>query len=330
LQYGWDKLSHMLKMAEAAMSQAILKDINQRTAGDRQSTLAALIEQHVRVDGIHPTAVPRLSLIRSSEPTEPMHVLHEPALCLVAQGRKQMMLAGEVHAYGPDQCLVVSIDLPVVAQVIEATPETPYLCLRLELDPGQLSSLMLETGLGARDNRRPGPGLSLSPVAPDLLDAAARLVKLLADPQDIAILGPMIIREILYRLLSSEHSARLRHIAMADSRLQSINRAISWLKLNYAEPFRIERLAREAHMSPSALHHNFKTVTAMSPLQYQKQLRLHEARRLMLGHSMDAATAGLNVGYESPSQFSREYSRQFGAPPSRDIAALKGVTIVSP
>jgi AraC-like DNA-binding protein len=140
----------------------------------------------------------------------------------------------------------------------------------------------------------------------------------------------MIIREILYRLLSSEHSARLRHIALADSRLQSINRAISWLKMNYTEPFHIETLAREARMSPSALHHNFKTVTAMSPLQYQKQLRLHEARRLMLGQAMDAATAGLNVGYESPSQFSREYSRQFGAPPSRDIAALKGVTMLSP
>jgi AraC-like DNA-binding protein len=320
----------MTKVAEAAMSKAIRKDIMERTARNWQSTLATLIEQHVGVDGIHPTAIPRLFLIRSSAPTEPLHVLHEPALCLVAQGRKQMMLAGEAHVYGPDQCLVVSVDLPVVAQVIEATPETPYLCLRLELDPGQLSSLMLETGLGAPDNRRPGPGLSLSPVAPDLLDAAARLVRLLAVPQDIAILGPMIIREILYRLLSSEHSARLRHIALADSRLQSINRAINWLKMNYAEPFHIETLAREARMSPSALHHNFKTVTAMSPLQYQKQLRLHEARRLMLGQAMDAATAGLNVGYESPSQFSREYSRQFGAPPSRDIAALKGVTMLSP
>jgi AraC-like DNA-binding protein len=163
-----------------------------------------------------------------------------------------------------------------------------------------------------------------------LLDAAARLVRLLAAPRDIAILGPLIVREILYRLLSGEHGARLRQIALADSRLQSINRAISWLKLNYAEPFHIDTLAREARVSPSALHHNFKTVTAMSPLQYQKQLRLHEARRLMLGQAMDAATAGLSVGYESPSQFSREYSRQFGAPPSRDIARLKEVAVLSP
>jgi len=221
------------------MSQAIPKVIVEETDSVQPSTLAALIERNVATDGIQSTAIPRLFLIRSSQPTEPFHVLHEPALCLVAQGRKQMMLGGELYSYSREQCLVVSVDLPVVAQVIEASPETPYLCLRLDLDPGQLSSLMLETGMGAPVHHRPGPNLTVSPVAPDLLDAASRLVRLLETPQDIPILAPLIIREVLYRLLSGEHSAQLRHIALADNRLQSIKRAINWLKLNYAEPFHI-------------------------------------------------------------------------------------------
>ena len=175
----------------------------------------------------------------------------------------------------------------------------------------------------APDARQPGLGLILTPAAPELLDAAVRLMRLLDTPQDIRILAPLIVREMLYRLLSGEYAARLRHIALADHRQQSVNRAISWIKEHYAAPFRIEAVARFANVSPSALHHNFKAVTAMSPLQYQKQLRLQEARRLMLGESLDAARASYSVGYESPSQFSREYSRLFGAPPSRDIAQLK-------
>ena len=215
---------------------------------------------------------------------------------------------------------------PVVGQVIEATPAEPYLCMRLDLDPGQLSALMMELGQGATWNQRAERlklGLSISPVDPALLDAAVRLARLLETPKDIPVLAPLVEREILYRLLSCEYGDRLRQIATADHRLVAVNRAISWLKRNYAAPFRIETVAREARLSPSALHHSFKSVTAMSPLQYQKQLRLQEARRLMLGQAMDAATAGHSVGYESPSQFSREYSRLFGAPPSRDIARLK-------
>lgn len=309
-----------------AMSLAIAKDTNQipaETVNPQQTELARLIGRNIGADGVHTTAIPRLFLIRASQPTAPLHALHEPAVCIVAQGRKQVMLADELYLYGPAQCLVVSIDLPVVGQVIEATPEAPYLCLRLDLDLGQLSALMMEAGLSAFADPGPGLGLSINPVEPALLDAVMRLVRLLETPQDISILSPLIEREILYRLLSSEYSARLRQIALADNRLQSVTRAISWLKRNYAEPFRIETIAREARMSASALHHHFKTVTAMSPLQYQKQLRLQEARRLMLGQSMDAATASLSVGYESPSQFSREYRRLFGAPPSRDIARLK-------
>jgi AraC-like DNA-binding protein len=298
------------------------------TVSKRQSELAELIGRNIDADGAQVTAIPRLFLMRASQLTEPLPSVYEPALCVVAQGRKRVMLADEVYFYGPEQCLVISVDLPVVGQVIEATRAEPYLCLKLHLDPGQISALMMELaqGQGGTRNQRAERlrlGLSVSPVDPALLDAAVRLARLLETPKDIPILAPLVEREILYRLLSSEYGDRLRQIAMADHRLIAVNRAISWLKRNYAAPFRIETVAREARMSPSALHHIFKSVTAMSPLQYQKQIRLQEARRLMLGQAMDAATAGHSVGYESPSQFSREYSRLFGAPPLRDIARLK-------
>jgi AraC-like DNA-binding protein len=287
------------------------------------SELATLVERSTRADGVHETAIPRLVLMRASHPTAPLHALYEPALCIVAQGRKQAILAGELYVYGPNQCLVISVDLPVVGHVTDATPESPYLCVRIDLDPIELGELILETGLGERADRAPGPALTVAPVGAELYDATVRLVRLLEHPADIPVLAPLAMREILYRLLTGEQSARLRQIALAESRAQSINRAIHWLKRNYAEPFRVDTLAREAGMSPSALHHHFKSVTAMSPLQYQKRIRLQEARRLMLGHAIDAATAALSVGYESPSQFSREYRRLFGAPPARDIARLR-------
>lgn len=298
--------------------------IIKKTVGKQKSELAKLIEDHTGADGIHATEIPCLFLSRSSQPSSPMYGLHVPALCIIAQGSKQVLLMGSQFLYGPEQCLVVSVDLPVVGQVIEATPDIPYLGLRLDLKPGQLGALMLEMGMKSTDTPRdPKTGLSVTPVSPQLLDAAVRLLRLLATPWDIPVLGPLVVREMLYRLLSGEQAACLRHIALSDHRQQSVNRAISWLKEHFAEPFRIETIARFANVSPSALHHNFKAVTSMSPLQYQKRLRLQEARRLMLGESLDAAMASHSVGYESPSQFSREYSRLFGAPPSRDIAQLK-------
>lgn len=288
-----------------------------------QKALADLIARYAASDGIHATPIPRLSLIRVSNPTEPIHALHEPALCIVVQGRKQVILGDRIYRYGPEQYLVVSVDLPIVGQVVEATPDRPYLCFRLDLDPGVLAALILEAGQGSGAGEKPAAGLCLDPVTPELLAAAGRLVALLATPHDIAILAPLAEREILYRLLTGSQAQRLREIAHAESKLQQVNRAIGWIKRNYHKPFRIENVAREARMSASALHQHFKAVTAMSPLQYQKQLRLQEARRLILGQAMDAATAGHNVGYESPSQFSREYSRLFGAPPIRDIARMR-------
>ncbi|MBR0645905.1 AraC family transcriptional regulator [Plastoroseomonas hellenica] len=284
--------------------------------------LAGLIDRFTGEDGIHETAIPNLALVRCSRPTVPLHGLHKPALCIIAQGRKQVILGDAIHHYDSARYLVASVDVPVIGQVLEATAPRPYLCIRLDLNLAVLSELALELGLG-RGNAEPGPSLAVSPVTTDLLDAAARLVRLLGSPHDIPPLAPLAEREILYRLLTGEQGARLCQIAHAGSRLQQVNRAITWIRANFDRPFRIEQVAAAAHMSASALHEHFKAVTAMTPLQYQKQLRLQEARRLILSQAMDAASAGHSVGYESPSQFSREYSRLFGAPPIRDIARLR-------
>lgn len=287
--------------------------------------LAGLIERYAPDDGVHETPVPRLAVIRMSQPTEPIHVLHQPALCIVAQGRKQVMLGSDVFEYGPGQHLVFSVDLPVVGQIVEASPQAPYLCLRLDLDATQLGGLMLETTT-PRASAGPAPrGLILSTVTTELLDAAVRLARLADHPRDIPALAPLAEREILYRLLQGDHAGMLRDIARAESRLAQIGRAIGWIKSHYDRPFAIETVAAQASMSPSSFHEHFKAVTAMTPLQYQKQLRLQEARRLILGQAMDAASAGHAVGYDSPSQFSREYRRLFGAPPLRDVARLRTV-----
>jgi AraC-like DNA-binding protein len=285
--------------------------------------LARLIERYTEKDGIHATAIRRLFLIRSSRPTEPIHALHEPAVCLVAQGRKQVMVGQSVYVYDRAEYLVVSVDVPIVGQILEASADAPYLCLRLDLDPAAIGALMLEAELPGAGSGQPGQALSLSSITVELLDAAIRLVRLLAAPRDVPILAPLAEREILYRLLLGDQTSKLRQIALGESKLQQINRAIGWIKTNFREPFSIDAVASEARMSPSTLHEHFKAVTSMSPLQYQKQLRLQEARRLILSQSIDAAMAGHSVGYESPSQFSREYRRTFGAPPARDVARLR-------
>ena len=290
---------------------------------DLQNEMAGLIDRYTAEDGVSPTEIPRLFLIRASCPTEPLHTLHEPALCIVAQGEKEVFLGEDSYLYGRDRHLVVSVDLPVSGQVIKAEPEKPYLCFRLDLDPAMLGELLVEAGLDTPPGRHPGPGLMLSPNSPELLDAAVRLLRLLGTPQDIGLLAPLAEKEILYRMLIGDQAGLVRRIALADGRLQQVNRAISWIKTHYREPFRAGVVASEASMSASTLHHHFKAVTNMSPLQYQKRLRLQEARRLIMGSSLDAASAGFSVGYDSPSQFSREYSRLFGAPPRRDVERLR-------
>ncbi|AGP38038.1 AraC family transcriptional regulator [Sorangium cellulosum] len=310
--------------ASAPAAEELDREIERRLA-----ELAALIERFTAEDGMHATVVKGMSLIRASRPSEPLHTVYKPMVCLIAQGRKQVMLADEVVVYDPARYLVVTVDLPLVGQVLVASRERPYLCLALDLEPGDVGALLTEPGLprpsAASGGEREERGLFVSRTDLPLIDAALRLIRLLETPHDIPILAPLAVREIHYRLLKGEQGARVQRIALAGSQAQRIAKAISMVKSNYTRPLRIEAIAREVHMSPSALHHQFKAVTAMSPLQYQKQLRLQEARRLMLGEVVDAATAGYRVGYESPSQFSREYSRLFGAPPSRDVARLRSM-----
>lgn len=285
--------------------------------------LAALIEQYTDTDGAHETPIPRVFVHRASHVSEPLHTVYEPALCIVAQGRKHAMVGDYIFNYDAANYLVVSVDVPIVSQIMEASPSAPFLCLRINLEPAVIGAMMLETNTPQCERDQPGRAIAVSTLTDELIDAAVRLMRLLATPKDIPILAPLAEREILYRILQGEQTTQLSHIAFAESKLQQVNRAIGWIKRNFREPFSIDLLASEANMSPSALHQHFKTVTEMSPLQYQKQLRLQEARRLILTQSIDAATAGHTVGYESPSQFSREYSRLFGAPPVRDIARLK-------
>jgi AraC-like DNA-binding protein len=252
-----------------------------------------------------------------------MPSVYQPSLAFVVQGRKRALLNDEVFLYDALNYLVVSVTLPAVGQVLEASPERPYLCLRLKLDLEEIARLLLELGDRGAAPVAADRGLFVARMDEALLDAVLRMVKLLDAPQDIAMLAPVIQREIYYRVLRGELGHRLVDLAEGDGASHRVVRAIEWLKQRYTAPLRIEELAAAVHMSASALHHRFKQVTAMSPLQYQKHLRLHEARRLMFTDGVECATAGHRVGYESPSQFSREYRRLFGAPPRAEVARLK-------
>jgi AraC-like DNA-binding protein len=268
------------------------------------------------------TAIPALRFSRSEEPTEPTSYTLEPSICLIAQGRKRVLLGEEHYVYDAQHFLITSVDLPVVAQIIEASRERPYLGLVLQLDPREIAQLMVDSNIPSPRTKQASRGMAVGEVSMPLLSAFLRLIDLLDEPAEIPILAPLVQREILYRLLVGEQSLRLQQIAAAGSHSHQIARAIDWLKNNFTQPFRVDDLANHTGMSTSSLHHHFRALTAMSPLQFQKRLRLNEARRLMLTEHLDAGTAAFQVGYESPSQFSREYSRLFGAPPLRDIKAL--------
>lgn len=285
--------------------------------------LADIIARHAPVDGAFDTPLPGVSLLRASAPTMPMPVVYEPTLCLVAQGRKQAVLGTTAYVYDAATYLVASVDLPVMGAVIEASPDRPYLCLRLNLDMAALSELALRHPPAEPLPDDDGPGLSLHRSTPALQDAALRLAALLDTPADIDALAPLVLREILYRLLTGPDNRALRQMAQANSRLNAIARAIVWLRAHYAQECRIDDMAEVARMSRSTFHARFKAVTAMSPLEFRTQLRMQEARRLMVAEGLDAASAGFRVGYESPSQFSRDYARLFGAPPAKDAQRLR-------
>jgi AraC-like DNA-binding protein len=292
---------------------------------DREE-LTVLVERYAQGEGVWSTAWPALSFFRADEPGDRTCAMYEPCLGLLLQGNKHILLGEERFEQEYGHYLISSIDVPVSAQVMRASRQEPCLCLTLRLDPARIGDWLSEM-------KPPKPptatarGLALSPVTAGILDPLLRLIRLLETPQDLPLLAPLIERELIYRLLTGEQGARLAQIAAAGGQGQQVARAIQWLKLHYNKPLRISDLASMVNMSASSLHHHFREITAMSPLQYQKVLRLHEARRLLLTEGCDVATAAHRVGYESPSQFSREYSRHHGAPPLRDVNRLRAVRV---
>ncbi|WP_207063938.1 AraC family transcriptional regulator [Motiliproteus sp. SC1-56] len=268
------------------------------------------------------TPIQGLSLHRWNHPTEPESYMLAPSICLIGQGKKRLFLGEQAYVYDSQKFLITSVDLPVVAQIIEASPDSPYLGLTMALDFRVITQLMVDQEIAPSHQNANKPGVAVSQLQPSLSDAFYRLLDLLNHPEDTAALAPLIQQEIFYRLLVGEQGPRLRQIVSAGNQGYRIARAIDWLKTNFNKPVKVEELADREGLSLSAFHNHFRSTTAMSPLQFQKRMRLNEARRLMLTEHIDASKAAFEVGYESPSQFSREYSRLFGAPPKRDISKL--------
>lgn len=269
------------------------------------------------------TPIPNLVLFRREAPTQPNLCLVEPSVVVVVQGAKQLLVGDHAHVYNIQRFLIASLDIPASSQVLDASPERPCLGLTLKLDLHTVAELIAQKGLLKPQAQATAGSAALGTVTEQLLEPFARLLGLLDEPSSIPVLSPLIEREIHYRLLMSDQAARVWRIVAAGGQGQRIARAIDWLKRNYSQPLHVEKLAAHVNMSTSSLHHHFRELTAMSPLQFQKWLRLNEARRAMLNDRVDAAGAGFLVGYESPSQFSREYSRLFGVPPKRDIEELR-------
>jgi AraC-like DNA-binding protein len=315
---------------EVTMNVMILQQAEreaQRVQANREE-LVERIGRAMRQDGtIQP--LQGLYLARCSLPLKPVHSVMEPSLCVIAQGSKEVLLGESCYRYDPSQYLLSTVELPRVSQVLEASQERPYLSLRLALAPTLVSSVMVESG----HTSPPGPAdvraITVSPLDGNLLDACVRLVRLLDAPAEARVLLPLITREIIYRLLMGEQGGRLRHLAILGGYTPHIARAVERLRHDFDQPLRIEQIAHELGMSVSGFHHHFKAVTALSPLQFQKQLRLQEARRLMLGEDLDAASAAYRVGYRDASHFNREYKSLFGVPPMRDVQRLREAALES-
>ena len=291
------------------------------------SELARLIAAYAPHDGSFELRIPGVHASRFSRINkECVHALRVSSLCIVAQGAKTVIVADEVYEYDASRMIVFSVALPVAAQVTRASHSEPYLALRLDLDPGKIADLVLKVyphGLPPVQERS---AVYLAPVDANIVDAATRLLECLAQPGDAELVGPLVIDEILIRLLRSPIGVRVAQMGFAESSVDRVAKAISWLRANFSQPMKVEDLAELVHMSVSSFHEHFKSVTSMSPLHYQKVLRLQEARRLMLSTIVDAGTASQRVGYLSASQFSREYSRFFGNTPTKDIARLRQET----
>jgi AraC-like DNA-binding protein len=293
----------------------------QRAHANRQE-LVERIARAIREDGgIEP--LKGLYLHRSSSPAEPVHGVSTPAFCVIAQGSKEVFLEEDRYQYDPAHYLLTTVELPVVSQVLEASKEQPYLSVRLQLDPTLVGSVLVETDVPSPPGHSDVKAMNVSPLDASLLDAVVRLVRLVDSPTEARVLAPLVKREIVYRLLMGAQGARLRHIAVLGGYTHSMSRAVDLLRKDFDHPLRIESIAQALGMSVSGFHHQFKAVTAMSPLQFQKRLRLQEARRLMLGENLDAASAGYRVGYDDASHFNREYKSLFGLPPMRDVERLR-------
>ena len=290
----------------------------------RLDELRALLDRHVRPDST--TAIDGVLISRVAESTPPAPEMSGTVFALIAQGAKRIALGDRLYEYGAGQYLVASVDMPITGHFTKASPEQPAIGLGLILQPADVAEVLLQ----ARPADVPAgggtpSGLAVSDAPPALIDAAIRLVRLLDEPRSQAFLAPLVKREILWRLIISDHGATVRQLGLADSSLAHVARSVRWIRDHYADSFRVEDLARLAGMSASTFYRNFQAVTAMSPIQFQKQIRLQEARLLLALHPNDVTGVAGRVGYESPSQFSREYRRQFGAPPSRDALRLTAV-----
>ena len=291
-----------------------------RVTANREE-LTERINRTVSEDGAK-EVLPGFFLARSSRPSQSLNTVYQPAFCFIAQGRKRALLGEEVFRYDPGHYLLFTVDLPLIFQIEKATPDEPYLGLRLDLDASLVASVLVEADIKIKKGDASTKAMDVHSIDANLLDAIVRLVRLADEPESSKVLAPLIVKEIIYRLLAGGQGARLGHLLQAGD-TQRISRAIGHLREHFDEPLKIDDFARQLGMSVSGFHHHFKSVTAMSPLQFQKQIRLQEARRLMLGEDLDAASAGFRVGYEDPSYFSRDYKKLFGSPPQRDIVSLR-------
>ncbi|MDR3750167.1 MAG: AraC family transcriptional regulator [Terracidiphilus sp.] len=288
-----------------------------------RAALARKIAARTAAEADNRTEIPELSLYRRSEPSPCNSATYEPSLVVFVQGKKRIDLGGTTYLCDDSNFLLTSIDLPVVSQVIGATPEAPILGLILRLEMAMVREILSQEEFHFSEAAFDARGMALGTTTIELVDACSRLVNLLNTPEDIPFLSRLVEREIIYRLLRSPQGQHLRAIATLGEQSHRTAKVVSWLRMNFAKPLRVEELAAMAQMGVSTLHHHFRSLTAMSPLQYQKQLRLHVARERMLADGMDAASAAFEVGYESASQFNREYSRFFGQPPMRDIKSRR-------
>lgn len=308
-------------MATGAQTQLIRKSSGMKN--EQQNELATIVDRYTNGDGAHETVIAGLRCLKMSVPNMKIPDIYTPSLCVIVQGRKQVLLEHEIYYYAPSEFLAISVDLPLLGQVTEASADKPYLCLQIPIDLRQMSELITQAAITPLPESNTARGIFVGKLDNVTLDAVLRLARLLDTPQEIPILYPMIMRELHYRMLTGNYGQVIAQMAVIGSNFQKIVRVIQHIRTNITQPIRVEELADLVHMSVSSLYYHFKAVTVMSPLQYCKRLRLTEARQIMLSEGTDASSTAYRVGYESPSQFSREYSRMFGAPPMRDIESLR-------